>query len=182
MTFAVVRIAENRERIIGTIWADGESEAQQVAAILRDLGHDVWLDDAIPAHRAYVDVIEERLREARAVVVIWSAEAVKSQWVRAEADAAVGGAFLALLWPRLKNRRNQLTAVLAAALALTLVPVAPAGDSARISCVQTDSSWMMWEKASGSGLRSRSVSEGSRSQSWREVVATSVAQSSVFFS
>ncbi|MBY9075850.1 AzlC family ABC transporter permease [Nocardioides sp. WL0053] len=42
-------------------------------------------------------------------------------------DAAVGGAFLALLWPRLKDRRNQLTAVLAAALVLTLVPVAPAG-------------------------------------------------------
>ena len=33
MTFAVVRIAENRERIIGTIWADGESEAQQVAEL-----------------------------------------------------------------------------------------------------------------------------------------------------
>jgi hypothetical protein len=31
MTFAVVRIAENRERVIGTIWADGESDAQQVA-------------------------------------------------------------------------------------------------------------------------------------------------------
>ena len=42
-------------------------------------------------------------------------------------DAAVGGAFLALLWPRLKDRRNQLAAVLAAALALSLVPVAPAG-------------------------------------------------------
>jgi predicted branched-subunit amino acid permease len=42
-------------------------------------------------------------------------------------DAAVGGAFLALLWPRLHDRRNQLTALLAAALALTLVPVAPAG-------------------------------------------------------
>ena len=42
-------------------------------------------------------------------------------------DAAVGGAFLALLWPRLKDRRNQLVAVLAAALALSLVPVAAAG-------------------------------------------------------
>jgi 4-azaleucine resistance transporter AzlC len=42
-------------------------------------------------------------------------------------DAAVGGAFLALLWPRLRDRRNQLTAVLAVALALTLVPVTPAG-------------------------------------------------------
>lgn len=42
-------------------------------------------------------------------------------------DAAVGGAFLALLWPRLRDRRNQVTAVLAVALALSLVPVAPAG-------------------------------------------------------
>ena len=42
-------------------------------------------------------------------------------------DAAVGGAFLALLWPRLRGRRNQLCGVLAAALALSLVPVVPAG-------------------------------------------------------
>jgi predicted branched-subunit amino acid permease len=42
-------------------------------------------------------------------------------------DSAVGGAFLALLWPRLKNRRNQLCAALAVALALVLVPVVPAG-------------------------------------------------------
>jgi 4-azaleucine resistance transporter AzlC len=42
-------------------------------------------------------------------------------------DAAVGGAFLALLWPRLRDRRNQLTAVLAVALALALVPVTAAG-------------------------------------------------------
>jgi len=42
-------------------------------------------------------------------------------------DAAVGAAFLALLWPRLRDRRNQVTAVLAVALALSLVPVAAAG-------------------------------------------------------
>ncbi|MDQ6641682.1 MAG: AzlC family ABC transporter permease [Actinomycetota bacterium] len=42
-------------------------------------------------------------------------------------DAAVGGAFLALLWPRLKETRNRVVAVLAAALALTLVPLTPAG-------------------------------------------------------
>jgi 4-azaleucine resistance transporter AzlC len=42
-------------------------------------------------------------------------------------DAAVGAAFLALLWPRLRDRHNQITAVLAAALALALVPVTPAG-------------------------------------------------------
>jgi predicted branched-subunit amino acid permease len=42
-------------------------------------------------------------------------------------DAAVGGAFLALLWPRLTDHRNRLVAVLAAALALGVVPVTAAG-------------------------------------------------------
>lgn len=42
-------------------------------------------------------------------------------------DAAVGAAFLALLWPRLPDSRNLLVAALAAALALSLVPVAAPG-------------------------------------------------------
>ena len=42
-------------------------------------------------------------------------------------DAAVGAAFLALLWPRLRDRRNRLVAVAAAAVALGMVPIAPAG-------------------------------------------------------
>jgi predicted branched-subunit amino acid permease len=42
-------------------------------------------------------------------------------------DAAVGGAFLALLWPRLSEPRNRVVAVLAVAVALGIVPVAPAG-------------------------------------------------------
>lgn len=42
-------------------------------------------------------------------------------------DAAVGGAFLALLWPRLATPTSRVAAVLAAALALALVPLTPAG-------------------------------------------------------
>jgi 4-azaleucine resistance transporter AzlC len=42
-------------------------------------------------------------------------------------DAAVGGAFLALLWPRLDRPPNRLVGVLAVALALGLVPVTTAG-------------------------------------------------------
>ena len=42
-------------------------------------------------------------------------------------DAAVGAAFLALLWPRLRDRRNVLVGVLAAAVALAAVPLTPAG-------------------------------------------------------
>ena len=42
-------------------------------------------------------------------------------------DAAVGAAFLALLWPRLKDRRNILVGVLAAAVALSMVPITAPG-------------------------------------------------------
>ncbi|HEY2355904.1 MAG TPA: TIR domain-containing protein [Phenylobacterium sp.] len=64
------------------------SEAQRIAESLRALGYSVWRDDELPAHRAYSEVIEERLRSAKAVLVIWCAEATRSHWVRAEADAA----------------------------------------------------------------------------------------------
>ena len=65
-----------------------EAEAQLITESLRELGYSVWRDDQLPAHRPYAEVIEERLRAAQAVVVLWSAEGVKSQWVRAEADVA----------------------------------------------------------------------------------------------
>ncbi|WP_155263719.1 TIR domain-containing protein [Sphingomonas segetis] len=65
-----------------------EAVAVRVADTLRREGYSVWRDDELPAHRAYAEVIEERLRSAKAVIVLWSAEAAKSQWVRAEADTA----------------------------------------------------------------------------------------------
>ena len=65
-----------------------EGQAMKVESALRNAGHGVWRDADLPAHRTYADVIEERLKAAKAVVVLWSAEAAKSQWVRAEADAA----------------------------------------------------------------------------------------------
>src|SRR5579863_3173181 len=65
-----------------------EAGARQVGEALRALGYGVWRDDELPAHRAYADVIEERLGLAKAVVVIWSAEAARSEWVRSEAERA----------------------------------------------------------------------------------------------
>ncbi|HEU4652233.1 MAG TPA: TIR domain-containing protein [Croceibacterium sp.] len=62
--------------------------AGATAKALRDAGHSVWLDDAIPAHRPYTDVITEQLDAAKAVVVIWSAPATRSHWVRSEANRA----------------------------------------------------------------------------------------------
>jgi TolB-like protein len=63
-----------------------ETEARRIADALRGRGWAVWRDDELPPHRAYAEVIEERLRSAKAVVVVWTVDAAKSQWVRAEAD------------------------------------------------------------------------------------------------
>lgn len=48
----------------------------------------VWIDEVIPAHRAFSEVIEEQIDSARAVLVLWSAEAVRSHWVQSEANRA----------------------------------------------------------------------------------------------
>lgn len=64
-----------------------DSVARRVAVALREAGYSVWCDEELPAHRVYAEVIQERLTSAKSVVVLWSAAALKSQWVRSEADA-----------------------------------------------------------------------------------------------
>jgi TolB-like protein len=63
-------------------------QAKAMTEALRAVGFDVWIDEQLPTHRNYYDVIEERLRAATAVVVLWSKAAADSQWVHAEADLA----------------------------------------------------------------------------------------------
>ncbi|HUG45883.1 MAG TPA: TIR domain-containing protein [Sphingomicrobium sp.] len=65
-----------------------EAVAKRVESGLKAAGFDAWRDDQLPAHRSYSEIIEQRLRGASAVVVLWSKEASQSQWVRAEADFA----------------------------------------------------------------------------------------------
>ena len=67
-----------------------EASARRVSAALQAAGFDVWWDADLPAHRSYSEVIEARLQDAKAVVVLWSRAASQSQWVRAEADFARG--------------------------------------------------------------------------------------------
>jgi len=63
-------------------------QARRVAEALRALGYSVWIDDDLPAHRTYSRVIEEQMTAAKAAVVIWSADAVQSEWVMSEANRA----------------------------------------------------------------------------------------------
>jgi tetratricopeptide (TPR) repeat protein len=62
--------------------------AKAAARALTSEGYSAWMDEELPAHRAYADVISERLDEAKAVLVLWSKEAAASHWVRSEANRA----------------------------------------------------------------------------------------------
>jgi len=63
--------------------------ARAVADELEQRGLAVWWDRVIPPGRQYDEVIEEHLASARCVVVLWSAAAAASKWVRIEAGEAL---------------------------------------------------------------------------------------------
>jgi hypothetical protein len=51
-------------------------------------GFSVWWDASLRSGETFDEVIERNLRDARAVVVLWSPASVASRWVRAEATLA----------------------------------------------------------------------------------------------
>jgi TolB-like protein len=63
-------------------------QAQAAAVALRAAGYSVWLDDDLAVHRAFTQAIEEQLTAAKAALVIWSADAARSEWVLSEANRA----------------------------------------------------------------------------------------------
>jgi adenylate cyclase len=67
---------------------DDRAAARRFADALAAERLSVWVDDALRSGEAYDQVIEQALREARAVVVLWSKKSVESRWVRAEATLA----------------------------------------------------------------------------------------------
>jgi len=67
---------------------EDEPRARAVAAALKRAGHSVWWDRQIKGGHEFSAEIEAELDAADKVVVLWSARAVKSAWVRDE--AAVG--------------------------------------------------------------------------------------------
>ena len=65
-----------------------EGVARTYADRFIEAGLDVWWDSHLRSGEDWDRVIEGALRSARAVIVLWSPEAVDSRWVRAEATVA----------------------------------------------------------------------------------------------
>lgn len=64
---------------------DERSRCSTIAERLRALGLDVWFDAKLASGTSFDREIEERVRSAKAVLVLWSPKSVQSNWVRNEA-------------------------------------------------------------------------------------------------
>lgn len=67
---------------------DDAEQARHFARTLEAAGHEVWWDLHVRGGAQFSKVIEEALKSADAVVVLWSKKSIESAWVRDE--AAVG--------------------------------------------------------------------------------------------
>jgi len=66
---------------------DDTNAARVIATALESAGHSVWWDLHVRGGAQFSKVIEEALKAADAVVVLWSSNSVESAWVRDEAAA-----------------------------------------------------------------------------------------------
>lgn len=64
---------------------DDTAKARQIAGALEKAGHSVWWDLHVRGGTQFSKVIEEALKAADVVVVLWSEQSVESPWVRDEA-------------------------------------------------------------------------------------------------
>src|SRR5437016_213782 len=65
-----------------------KAQTQQLADDLRARGFTVWYDTSLVPGDSFRHVITFELAKARAAIVIWTADSVKSDWVCAEASRA----------------------------------------------------------------------------------------------
>ena len=63
--------------------------AKALADYLKTKGYDVWWDTRLNAGDKFDDVIREELDDAEAVIVVWTAEAITSKYVKMEAGTAL---------------------------------------------------------------------------------------------
>ena len=65
--------------------SEDRDRVQPLARALERKGWSVWWDRRIPVGRSFDEVIQEALDASKTVVVVWTTNSVKSQWVKNEA-------------------------------------------------------------------------------------------------
>jgi len=66
--------------------SEDRAKALIIAEALERNGYSVWWDRKIPVGKTFEQVIVEQIQAAKCVVVLWSRESVKSDWIKEEAD------------------------------------------------------------------------------------------------
>ncbi len=61
------------------------ADAQKLAEAVADAGHEVWWDRHIHGGSRFATEIDRALKDAEAVVVLWSEASIQSAWVQDEA-------------------------------------------------------------------------------------------------
>jgi hypothetical protein len=65
-----------------------KAQTEQLAKELQAQGHSVWWDTSLVPGDSFRNVILSELEQARAAIVIWDTDSVKSEWVCSEASRA----------------------------------------------------------------------------------------------
>ena len=72
-------------RIFLSYARDDADTAKQLANSISEAGHDVWWDRHLHGGSRFATEIEQALKDAQAVVVLWSSTSIASAWVQDEA-------------------------------------------------------------------------------------------------
>ena len=80
---------EMKDEIFLSYSSSDRKKAQLVAEKLKAQGYSVWWDRKIPPGHKFDTFIQEKLNQAKCVIVLWSKDSVDSDWVKEEASDGV---------------------------------------------------------------------------------------------
>lgn len=74
------------------------TQARLIAEVLSKHGYNVWWDIELLPGQKFADEINSIIQSAKAVVVLWTSDSIKSDWVKAETALALEKKILIPIW------------------------------------------------------------------------------------